>query len=83
VLGNGVLRGIFGPKKGETTGEWRKLHNEEVYNLYFPRNIIRVIQSKRLSWAGHVARMGDRRCVYRGLAGRDEEKRPRERARRI
>jgi hypothetical protein len=57
-----VLRRIFGPKKDEVTGEWRRLHNKELYGLYSSPNIIRVIKSRRLRWAGHVARMEDR-CI--------------------
>ena len=57
---NRVLRGMFGPKKDEVTGEWRKLHNEELNDLYCSPNIVRVIKSSRVRWAGHVARMGER-----------------------
>jgi len=64
------LRRIFGPKRGEVTGEWRKLHNEELNDLYCSPNIVRVIKSRRMRWAGHVARMGERRGVYRVLVGR-------------
>jgi hypothetical protein len=56
---NRVLREIFGPKRGEVTGEWRKLHNEELNDLYCAPNIVRVIKSRRMRWAGHVARMGE------------------------
>jgi hypothetical protein len=55
---NRVLRRIFGPKRDEVTGDWRKLHNEELHNLYFSPNIIRMIKSRRMRWAGHVAPMG-------------------------
>jgi len=55
---NGVLRRIFGPKRDEVTGEWRKLHNEKLNNLYRSPNIVRVIKSRRMRWVGHVARMG-------------------------
>jgi hypothetical protein len=65
VLENRVLKEIFGPKRAEVTGEWRKLHNEALYHLYPTPNIIRVID--RMGWVGHVARMGERRCVYRIL----------------
>jgi len=65
VFENRVLRRIFGPKREEVTGEWRKLHNEEVNDLYFSPNVVRVIKSRRIRWAGHVARIGEKRCVYR------------------
>jgi hypothetical protein len=61
VFENKVLRRIFGPKRDEVTGEWRRLHNKELYALYSSPYIIRVIKSRRLRWAGHVARMGERR----------------------
>ena len=70
VLGNRVLRRIFGPKKGEVTGEWRKLHKEEINDLYSSPNIVRVIKSRRIRWARHVVRMGERRGVYRNLVGK-------------
>ena len=73
---NRVLREIFGPKRDDVTREWRKLHNEELNGLYPSPNIARVIKSKRMRWAGHVARMGQRRGVYRGLVGKPEGKRP-------
>jgi hypothetical protein len=73
VFENSVLRRIFGPKRDEVTGEWRKLHNEE---LYSSPNIIRVIKSRRMRWARHVARMRERRGVYRVLVENPEEKRP-------
>jgi hypothetical protein len=63
VFENRVLRRIFGPKRDEVTGDWRKLHNEELNDLYFSPNIVRVIKSKRMRWVGHVARMGERRSV--------------------
>jgi hypothetical protein len=66
VFENKVLRRIFGPKRDEVTGEWRRLHKKELYALYSLPNIIRVIKSRRLRWAGHVARMGERRGAYRG-----------------
>jgi len=59
VFENMVLRRIFGPRRDEVTGEWRKLHNEELNDLYFSPNIVRVIKSRRMRWAGHVARMGE------------------------
>ena len=65
VFENRVLRHIFGAKKDEVTGEWRRLHNEELYGLYCPPNIIRVNRSRSTRWAGHVARFGDRRGGYR------------------
>jgi len=64
-----VLRRIFVPKRGEVTGEWRKLHNEELIDRDCSPNIIRVIKSRRMRWAGNVARMGERRGVYRVLVG--------------
>jgi hypothetical protein len=71
---NRVLRGIFGPKGDEVTGEWRKLYNGELHNLYSSPDIIREIKSRRMGWAGHVARMGEGRHVYRALVGMPEEK---------
>jgi len=82
VLENRVLRRIFGPKRDEVTGEWRKLHNEELKNLYSSHNIVRVIKSRRMRWAGHVARMGERRGVYRVLVEKREGRRPLGRPRR-
>ena len=76
VFENRVLRRMFGPRRGEVTGEWRKLHNEELNDLYSPPSIVRVIKWRRMRWAGHVARMGERRCVYRVLVGKPEGKRP-------
>jgi hypothetical protein len=70
-----VLRRIFGPERQED-GSWRKLHNNEFHNLYSSPNIIRVIKSWRMRWAGHVARMGEGRGVYRVSVGRPEGKRP-------
>ena len=69
VFENRVLRTIFGPKRHEVTGEWRKVHNEESNDLYSSPNIIQLIKS-RMSWAGHVASMGDSRSVYRVLVGK-------------
>jgi hypothetical protein len=73
---NRVLRRIFGSKREDIKGKWRKLRNEELHDLYFLPNILRVIKSRRMSWAGHVARMGEERGVYRVLVGKPEEKRP-------
>jgi hypothetical protein len=74
VFENRVLRGIFGPKRDVVTGEWRKLHSGELHNLYSSPDIIRQIKSRRMRWAGHVARMGERRNVYRVLVGKPEGK---------
>jgi hypothetical protein len=70
----GVLRRIFGPKRDEVTGEWRKSHSGELHNLYSPPDIIRQIKSWRMGWAGHVARMGEGRNMYRILVGKPERK---------
>jgi len=67
-----VLRIIFGPRRDEVTGEWRRLHNEELNDLYSSHNIVRLIKSRRMRWAGHVARMGEERGVYRVLVGKPE-----------
>jgi hypothetical protein len=75
VFENRVLRRIFGPKRDEVTGEWRKLHNVELNNLYSSPNIVRVIKSRRMRWAGHVARMGGG-GVYRVLVRKPEGRRP-------
>ncbi|KAJ4431048.1 hypothetical protein ANN_19641 [Periplaneta americana] len=82
VFENNVLRKIFGAKRDEVTGEWRKLHNAELHALYPSPDIIRNIKSRRLRWAGHVARMGESRNAYRVLVGRPEGKRPLGRPRR-
>jgi hypothetical protein len=82
VFENRVLRRIFGPKRDEVTGEWRKLHNEELHILYSFQNIIRLIISSIMRWAGHVARMGEERNVYRVLMRKPEGKRPLARPRR-
>ena len=71
---NRVLRRIFGSKGDEVTGEWRKLQNEELNDLYCSPNIVRVIKSIGMRWAGHVARVGERRDVYRVLVGNPEGK---------
>ena len=77
-----VLRGIFGPKRDEVTEEWIKLRNEELNDLYSSPNIVRVIKSRKIRWAGHVARMVEKRGVYRVLLGKLEGKRPLRRPRR-
>ncbi|KAJ4437682.1 hypothetical protein ANN_17827 [Periplaneta americana] len=82
VFENKVLRKIFGAKRNEVTGEWRKLHNEELQALYSSPDIIRNIKSRRLRWAGHVTRMTESRNAYRVLVGRPEGKRPLGRPRR-
>jgi hypothetical protein len=82
VFENRVLRRIFGPKRVDVTGEWRKLHNGELHNLYSSPNIIRQINSRRMRWAGHVARMIEERTVYRFLVGERKGKRPLGRPRR-
>jgi len=82
VFENTVLRGTFGPKRDEVTGEWRKPNNEELIDLYCSPNIVWVIKSRRMRWAGHVARMGERRGVYRVLVGEPVGKRPLGRPRR-
>ena len=71
-----MLRRVFGPKRDEVTGESRKLHNEELDDLYSSPDIVRVIKSRRMRWAGHVARMGERRGAYRVLVRRPDGKRP-------
>jgi hypothetical protein len=76
VFKNNVLRRIFGPKRDEMTGEWRKLHSEELHNLYSFPDIIRQVKSSRMRWAGHVARMREERKVYKVLVGKPEGKRP-------
>jgi hypothetical protein len=77
-----VLRRIFGPKREGVTGGWRKLHNKELHNLYSSPSIIRIIKSRRMRWAGHLAQMGEMRNVYRLLVGKAEGKRPLGRPRR-
>jgi hypothetical protein len=79
VFENRVLRRIFGPKRDEVTGGWRKLHNEELHGLYCTPSIVRVIKAKRMRWAGHVVRMGE---AYNILVGRPEWRRPLGRPRR-
>jgi hypothetical protein len=74
-----VLRRIFGPKRDEVTGEWRKMHNEELRDLYSSPSIIRIIQSRTMRWASHVARMGEKTNAYRLLVGKRPLGRPRHR----
>ena len=76
VLENRALRRIFGPKRDGVTGEWRKLYNEKLNDLYSSPNIVRVIKSRRMRWAGYVARMEERRVVHKVLVGKPEGKRP-------
>jgi hypothetical protein len=82
VFENRVLRRVFGPKRDVVTGEWRKLHNEELHNLYSSQDIIRQVKSRRMRWAGHVALMGEERKVYKVLVVKPEGKRPLGRPRR-
>jgi hypothetical protein len=81
VIEERVLRRIFGPKRDDVTGEWRKLHSEELHNLYSSPNIIRQIKSRRIRWTGHVACMGEERKVYKVLVGKPKAKRPHRRPR--
>jgi hypothetical protein len=76
VFENRVLKRIFGPKRDEVTGEWRKLHNKELRDLYSTPGIIRIIRLRRMRCAGHVARMGEKRNMYRLFVGKPGEKRP-------
>jgi hypothetical protein len=82
VFENRMLRRIFGPKRDEVKGEWRKLHNEELRDLYSSPSIIKIIKSRRMRWADHVARMGEKRNAYGLLVGKPEGKRPLGRPRR-
>jgi hypothetical protein len=75
VSENRVLKGVFGPER-EEEGSWRKLHNDELHSLYSSPNIVRVIKSRRMSWAGHAAHMGEGRGIYGVLVGRPKGKRP-------
>ena len=72
----GDVRRIFRPRRDEVTGEWRRLHNEELNDLYSSPNIVRVVKSRRIKWAGHVVHMGEERGVYRVLVGKPEGRRP-------
>jgi hypothetical protein len=84
VFENRVLRRIFEPKRDKVTGEWRKLHNEELHDMYSSPNIIKIMKSRRrMKWAGHAARMGEKRNAYRLLMGKPEVERPLGRPRRI
>ena len=82
VSENMVLRRIFDPRRDEVKGKWRRLYNEELNDLYSSPNIVRVIKSRRMRWAGHVARMGEERGLYRVLVGKSEGRRPLGRSRR-
>jgi hypothetical protein len=82
VFENRVLRRIFGPKRDEVTGDWRKLHNEELHNFYSSPSIFRMIKPRKMRWAGHVAQKGRKWNAYRILVGKREGKRPLGRSRR-
>jgi hypothetical protein len=82
VFENVLLMRIFGPRREEVTGEWRRLHNEELNDLYSSPSIVWVIKSRRMRWAGHVACMGEERGVYRVFVGKPKGKRPLGRPRR-
>jgi hypothetical protein len=82
VLENRMLRGIFGSKRDEVTGGWRKLRNEELHDLYFSPSIIRISKSRRMRWVGNVARIEEKKIAYRLLMGKPEGKRPLERPKR-
>ena len=82
VFENRVRRRIYGPKRDEVRGEWKTLHNEELTDLYSSHSLVRVIRSRRMRWAGHVARMGEGRGVYSVLVGKPKGKRPLGRPRR-
>jgi hypothetical protein len=79
VFENRVLRRIFGPKRDDVIGEWRKLHNEELHDLYSSLPLIRMIKSRRMRWAGHVERMGEKRNAYKLVEGKKPLGRPRRR----
>jgi hypothetical protein len=70
---NRVLRRMFGPKRDEVTGEWRKVQNEKLHDLYSSSSIIKIIKARRMRWAGHIARMGDEKNAYRLLVERQRE----------
>jgi len=72
VFENMVLRRILGPRRDEVTGEWRRLHNEKLNDLYSSPNTVQEIKSRRMRWVGHVTRMGDKKRVYRILVGKPE-----------
>jgi hypothetical protein len=76
VFENSVLRRICEPKRDVVIGKWKKLYNEELNDLYFPSNIVQVIKSGRIRWAGYITRMGQERGVYSDLVGKPEGKRP-------
>jgi hypothetical protein len=82
VFKNRLLRRIFEPKRDEVTGEWRKLHNEELHDFYSLPRIFRIVKARRMRWAGHVARMGEKRNAYTLLVGKPEGRRPLGRPRR-
>jgi len=82
VFENVVLRRILGPRRDKVTGEWRRLHNEELNDMYSSPNIVQVIKSRRMKWTGHVVCMGEERGVYRVFVGKPEGKRPLGRTRR-
>jgi hypothetical protein len=82
VFENNVLRKIYGPKRDEITGEWRRLHNEELHQLHDSAHDIRIMKSRRLRWAVHVARLGEKRRFYSIIVGKPEGKRPLRRPRR-
>jgi hypothetical protein len=82
VFENRILRRVFGPNRDEVTGEWRKWHSEELHNLYSYADIIRQVKTRRMRWAGHVARAGEERKMYKVLVGKPEGKSPLGRPRR-
>jgi len=76
VLENKVLKKIYGPKQGDMAGEWRRLHNKELHGLYDSPDVVRIMKSRRLRWAGHVARMGEKRRLYSIVVGKPDGKIP-------